>query len=793
MANTLPATAEASGVPGLQMLKQFGNDAWSAIRSTTGRALETAAVDPGGAAARATAGAVAAGTGAGVANEIAGNPQIGGDNFWSDLLGSVAGVAGASTLGGGVKTVADMARAVTGNPNLSSEVVRGEVADRLINNSTEMGQQFVDTGAVDTAPLVSKLRAPSPAEEVVPGFRANIGDRTQDTGLATMAYNQDAAMPGAANSRRAGNEQAIGRRMDELAPEGNAGQFRADIQTSVDQRLAAQDDAVRTAETEFNRAMGGLQPGERMAEGRGAAIREGVENAERAAREVERAAYQDIQGNVDAAPFAEAFDGVTNGLRLADQQAITDLGATLGIPHQLAGRDLPVHIQEMTALRSRLTTAQRNANRGPQPDSNRARVIGRYIDALDTALEGAGVDEGTLAQLQRARDTSRWVNERFNRPGDPLALTMSRKEGRPDVPDSAVASKFVQPDTGQVSNLDRLFAETDLSSRGAGTRQAIRDEILSRLPQEGSGEIGEFMQRYSGALSRFPGLEAEIRQAAGAAGTAEQTRTAAAATQRDLTTPGRSPEASYLRYSDDRTVDAVRSVINAPDPRAATRQLLDAAGRTKASIENARAAFWTDIQKGGRLSAPGVTGEDRWSGRKLRDLLDDPKRSAVLEELYSDNPEQLDDIATVFDALAKSESSVRAKAAGTSGTAQGRGAVTGRFDPALSASSLASRVRSVHRGQLSPGIAAIDVLTTWMRRRSAQVQARAIDSLASAVVNNPDLAADLLEQFNPADYAAKRRTILQKYGVRATQVLNLLDEAQAPQDDTMDVINGDDR
>jgi hypothetical protein len=408
-------------------------------------------------------------------------------------------------------------------------------------------------------------------------------------------------------------------------------------------------------------------------------------------------------------------------------------------------------------------------------------------------LEGAGVDEGTLAQLQRARDTSRWVNERFNRPGDPLALTASRKEGRPDVPDSAVAGKFVQPDTGQVSNLDRLFAETDLSSQGANTRQAIRDEILSRLPREGSGEIGEFMQRYSGALSRFPGLEAEIRDAAGAAGRAETTRATATAARRDLTTPGRSPEASYLKYSNDRLLDSVRSVISDPDPRAATRQLLDAAGRSRASIENARAAFWADIQDTTEMTARGITGEQRWSAAKLRNLLDDPKRGAVAEELYADDPKQIEDIATVFDALANAENSVRAKAAGTSGTAQGRGAVTGRFDPALSASSLASRVRSVHRGQLSPGIAAIDVLTTWMRRRSAQVQARAIDSLASAVVNNPDLAADLLEQFNPADYAAKRRTILQKYGVRATQVLNLLDEAQAPQDDTMDVINGDDR
>lgn len=787
MARGVPAVAEASSVPGVQAVRQFGNDAASAVRSTAGRALETAAVDPVGAAGRAATAAVAAGTGAGVANEVAGNPQIGEGNFWSDLLGSVLGVSGAGALGQAGSSIGSLISALRGN---ADDLVRGEVADRLMNNSTELGAQKAATGTVDTAPVVSQLRRPSAAEEVVPGFQANIGDRSQDPGLATFAYNQDAAMPGAANSRRASNETAINERMRGLAPTGNAAEFRAGVQGSVDQRLAASQREVEQAQTRFDEAMARLQPNERMAEGRGSAIREGVQNAERAAREVEHAAYRGIEGNVDPIPFQEAFDGVTNGLTMAEQQAIGDLNATLGIPHQLAGVDRPASIQEMTTLRSRLTTAQRNANRGPQPDSNRARVIGRYIDALDSTLEGAGVDEGTLAQLRNARDISRQVNERFNRPGDPLALTAAEREGRPFVGDSAVPGKFVQPDTGQVSNMDRLFAETDLSSRGASTRQAVRDEILANLPREQPGEIGRYLQRYSGAFDRFPGLRDEVQQAAQLGQGAQAARATGQQLERDLTTPGRSPEASYLRYSDDRTVDAVRTAINAPDPRAATRQLIRAAG---GNVENARAAFWTEIEQGGRLSAAGVTGEQRWSGRKLNDLLNDPKRSAVLEELYADNPEQLDDIATVFDALAKSESSIRAKAAGTSGTAQGRGAVTGKFDPALSTSSIASRVRSVHRSQMSPAIAGIDLLSTYLRRRALQARTRAIDTLASAVVNNPGLAADLLEQFNPADYAAKRRQLFQKYGTRATQVLNLLDEAQGPQDDTMDAINGDDR
>ena len=69
------------------------------------------------------------------------------------------------------------------------------------------------------------------------------------------------------------------------------------------------------------------------------------------------------------------------------------------------------------------------------------------------------------------------------------------------------------------------------------------------------------------------------------------------------------------------------------------------------------------------------------------------------------------------------------------------------------------------------------------------MQSRAIDTIASAVVNNPDLAADLLEKYNPADYAARRRLVTQKYGVRATQLLNLLDEAHAESEGQDPLVN----
>lgn len=83
----------------------------------------------------------------------------------------------------------------------------------------------------------------------------------------------------------------------------------------------------------------------------------------------------------------------------------------------------------------------------------------------------------------------------------------------------------------------------------------------------------------------------------------------------------------------------------------------------------------------------------------------------------------------------------------------------------------------MNRGQLSPTIAAVDVLGTWLRRRSAQVQSRAIEEITAQVVNNPGMAADLLERYNPATAGAYQRMMTQKYGVRAASVLQLLEDA----------------
>ena len=222
--------------------------------------------------------------------------------------------------------------------------------------------------------------------------------------------------------------------------------------------------------------------------------------------------------------------------------------------------------------------------------------------------------------------------------------------------------------------------------------------------------------------------------------------------------------ANYLRFADESAADAIRTVTSSPRPREAARELPTRPAAPRQSITNARSAFWTEVERRGCRRPVSMA---TFAGTARTCAMSSPirKRNAVAQELWSSDPGDLQEIRRVFDALAQSEGSTRARAAGSSGTAQ---SLSGKLDPSLTAASIASRARSVNRGQLSPTIAVVDVVATWLRGRSAQVQSRAIDAIASAVVNNPKLAADLLEKYNPADYAARRRLITQQMAVGPT-------------------------
>lgn len=745
-----------------------------------GQFLQPAAVNPAGLAAKETYYATAAGAGAGTATEMFG------DGPMTDMGGSLAGVLAAALGSGLTGAVGNLVSGMTGSPKFVDDVAQSAVAERIMNASSDLQEQaarLVDAGIdpkqLSTDRLVGALRSPAAVEEAVPGYRANIADRTQDPGLATFAYAADSNSPGAAAARRTSNETVVNDRMTGMAPEGDPGRFRTDLQTGVDAKIGEAQAVQEGAQGGFDNIVQALQPIMREASARGSSIRSALADAYGTAQDKVRDLYEPINQSdapVDIGPLREVFSEIDSTLPLNDRTRFRPGEAD--VAQQLEGE---VPLREVTSMRSGLTDDTRVARATGKNQA--ARVGDQYVEALDRFTDDA-IPPALRAALDEARTARRDVGDRFERPGTALDAILGKREGGGyAMDDSAVPAKIAQPDQGKLSDLKSALSEAGTDPRlRDGLADEVRSDVTTRGLLDNPTALGKYMADRQVLLGEFPELRAQLEEAGVSKATLAAAEKTAAETTKRLTTPGRSAEASYLKNVEDPAA-AIRSVVANPDPRKAVADLVATANTPQAKAD-LRAALWEEVKRTGKMEAPGTTGETRWNGKKLKAMFEDPKFKAVAEELWADDPEDLANIKTVFDALAGAEGSSRARVPGSSGTAQ---ALSGKLDPALTASSLASRARSVSRGQLSPVIAVVDVLGTWLRRRSAQVQSRAIDAITAAVVNNPGLAADLLEKYNPATAAARRKMLTQKYGVRATTVLNIIEEAEE-EDPVLDAV-----
>ena len=770
----------------------------SVAQRILGPMVEAGAVNPAGVVGRETSGAVAAGLGAGAAVEAVTPISDGaGARSSADFAGSVAGntaLALARPILGGIGSLAG---AAAGSSKFADDVARSEVANDLLANSTTAQRQVqagVDRGMIDAQPLADQLRRPAEVEQVIPGYQADIADRSGDPGLAAYVYGKTAARPGLDTGRRVANQQVVNERVDGLAPTGNAGQFREDLQGGVDRRLSDAELQAETAQRALQEQLQSLTA-TMTGEARGADIRAALQRAAEEARAGVRQAYEPINNSaqqIDVKPLADRFGALDEGLSVAERQrfrpAEADIPRRLIGPAEAAGpvdtglldaSGKPITreprpgnsqqpINEVTGLRASLTDDARAARSANRPAE--ARIIDQHVTALDNYFDEA-IPEGLRGQLDTARSARRDVADRFERPGRAVAEVLKERQGVPTVKDSGVAPRFAQPDEGNLSDLRDLMRE---AGGDAGVRPALRDQFLANVRDRGlldrPEQLNAYLDRHATLLDQLPGLRDEIAAGGTASRGAAEARTAADTTRRELTTPGRSPEASYLKYDNTGTVESMRTVLKDPRPEQAADRLLATSGTDP---QNARAAFWEVLRKEA-TNQGGVNDRAQINGLAGSKFLSDPRNKAVAERLYRDNPEQLKDITDVFDALAGSGAATRARRPGSSGTAQGMNA---GYDASLSASSITSRIRSINRGQLSPTVAGVDLLATYLRRKSAGLQKGAIERLQDEVIQNPQLAAKLLEDYNPANFAAQRRELLTVGGVRATETLRLFDAA----------------
>lgn len=658
------------------------------------------------------------------------------------------------------------------------------------------------------SPTEAALRGPR-ANSVIPGFQETLPDRLPSPTIAAAAYSRAAGpRADAFNARNASNAEAVDGALQALAPQGQPGAFVDAVRRVRDARITGAEDAANQAALDADQILQRLSPS-MTPEQRGAMIRTALQNAEDTAQAGVRAAYANADTSrvtVDPAALNRAVEGVSSGLTqvergLAPQGVLNRVAppvtqappappVSTGILDPITGQPItrpapqpdppaPVPFAELDTLRSELLRLQRAALADPRAESggaNAARVIGRYVTAIEDLMQQS-LPPDLAANLQAARGAAFQRAESFGRRGDPVAQALANREGgRPAVPDQNVPGLFVSPRADQP--LQRLLAEADTPQ----VRSAIRDELLARANASTAraDTVRDFVDQYGAALGRFPGLADELRQAATAREGALAARGQADTLRRDLTTPSRSAIAGVAEFGPERARDAMARVIASSDPRAATDEVLAAIGGDQAALDGARRAFWDLMEQRSRSrgeTTATARGVQPWMGQKLQSVLQDPGSRAVLERLYANQPEHVQRLDEIAQVLTTVNQTSRGRAGNASGTGQ---SVAGASRNILTPEAVMSRVYAFQTGRISSQFLVGSILGTAYRAAMRVGRTAAVQNAVDEALLNPEFAKALLERGNPANIAAMRRMVSGANMNRLSEFTRLLDADEDP-------------
>lgn len=758
---------------GAEGIRQLGPGVGNAVARNLGAPMAAA---PRQTAMRELTSGAGAGIGAATANEV-----FGPDNWIAELLGGVGG-AGAAAMGRGIiEHGGTVAAAATGSPKYASRVVNENVANTLASNSDIVARGAADLPpgtALNTDDLVRALQQEADVERAVPGFKATSANRSGDAGLGALeAARARGGNQGRFSDAQRANAQTVERALGEVAPTENAARFSSELGLERNRRLTDADMLAQQAAQQADTAARPLMPQSTPA-ARGGAIREGLTDAEQAATGRVNAAYDRLRSGTD---FADAT-GSGQGLRdavdsaratltetrkgLLPEDTINRVLAIAGdeIPPQptgvldASGRPImgpatppkPVDLAEVVDLDSELGRLQRAALADPRAERggrNAAEAIGRIRDQLDGYMQASMTPEQRTA-LADAKQAAFDRAETFGRQGSPISRATDKYEGgRPRMSDERVASTFSQP-----SAIDELFAAAPTQE----TRRAVREEILSRGDFSTSQGAERFMADYSEQMKRFPGLEKEVRDAAAARVGAEGARASADQMAKEIGEGGVGAVAKYLRYGDESAAKAMRQVLTGnPRPADTMDELLAFVGDDPAAVEGAKRAFWDVMEQEGRGSNLATMADDgtmSWVPKKWVEFLQKPEVEAAAQRLYRDDPEQLGRINEIATALRQAGVAPAARtAANPSGTAlMQRGAAVGLAEAQ-------AKGYEVARGRVNP-LYMVTYLASRMANRAVSRQsAKAYEMALDRALIDPEFAAQLLADNNPANRAALRQ------------------------------------
>jgi hypothetical protein len=706
---------------------------------------EPGAIAPGKFATKEFAGATAAGGAAHTAGEFSGKNRAEAEGkrvttgqAMADMAAATGGYGLASTGTRMAGMGSDVLGAVFGTHKTTNKTARDLSVDEFVRAA---GLQPNPKGVTNTAPLAKELDVPNRAFDPLTDYRPTTAELLANEGLAGKEYSRSITPEASGRYKQASdaNTRAVDNAMEANAPNGQPGVFKHALAVERDRLATEAETAVQPLKSTTTR-------GER-----GNTIRAEVDAAHGAARKATQDAYEAADVNsVPLAPtfLAEALDRTTAGLSRAERSMApqADIKAIAEIP---AGETTT--LREATSLRTKLIDQQSAALADPGRRYE-ARVLGQYIEAIEDVI-GQSVSAEQRGLLDQARAARRAQADAFELRGDPVAQIGARyKGGNPVRSDENVGHLARKDET-----IGRLLEEADTPA----TRQAIRQELLSDVDTDSAVKIEQFQKDYAQQIARFPGLADEL---------------ATAAKARAAEPAPNSAVASYLKYGDENAERAMRSILggSTKDPVKAIDELLNFAGNDKAAVNGARKVFW-DILKADNKRQGQSTGTVKGNVQPylpgdLQKFLDDPVKAGVMERLYRDNPEHLENIRKVAEAMQNIDVRAKGRATGSSGTTQGMKSIL------PSPEVIGSRGMALQRGQVGPLYLGLNMIAIIGRRAIANRNQALIGRITDEMLLNPEFASLLLKENNPANRAAMSRGARGFLGNEASTLTQMLQD-----------------
>jgi hypothetical protein len=720
--------------------------------------------------------ATSAGTGAAASQEVFGQGPV------ADIAGALFGSQMGSNMARMGGTVSEIAKNVVDPKRMARSDTGARLVDSMVDKTRDVDGRVVSAG--DTA-FGDRFKRGRELEAEVPGLKLTAGETTTDPGLQALEYQRRSGGPstGLYEQQRQNNRTAVDSALGEIAPkatsdaatrkalEARAAQATGKASAVVEKRAGEADTAAAAVEPPLSRAEAGE------------IVRKEIESQLAANRAKERSEWQaaDPEGKT-------AFE--TGSIKARAQALLDDTPRTEAptdtppIVKELAGKaDAPAptgrsidpelmpevekaaagkallreteSVDELLALKSRLSTAIREERAADAPTPNRIRKLSIMLDevtnAISTGASKSAENAAAKEAIDKATATSRELNDRFTR-GTAAEVTGVDARGGRKVENSELPGKFFKSGANgtpeALADFERAVGDSTVA-RSALRSYALDDakRVAMKDGKVDAKALEGWIAKHKDALDAYPKIREELGSLASAQKALERASRREQLLKDSVADPKKSTVAKYLDREEARS--SIGAVMDSKNPRKEMTNLVNSLKGDADALEGARRAFWDRMMDGpatspkqGVRGAEDARGESIISNDKLKNFMAKYGDQAAI--LYRDNPEHLKRLEKIAEAVAAGQRTTKIRPPGSSGTPLGT-------VPGLTLAGLTSRGYAIARGVVSIPYVALETGARAARRSYLKLKNAEVEKLMDEALLNPEVAKTLVMEWNEAN------------------------------------------